>query len=103
VPHAPKYVYTPLSFDAWRRRLIENKITHVIALAPEPVELRWMSQAPEQFRLIVGGIGPSGEWWSRWHLPEKSRRVVGGIVANDSWGLFEFRRVPGQNPGAPQL
>jgi hypothetical protein len=103
VPYAPEYVDTPLSFDAWRRRLLENKITHVIALAPESVELRWMSQAPEQFRLIVGGIGPSGEWWSRWHLPKEYCRVVGGIVADNSWGLFEFRRVPGQDSGAPQL
>jgi hypothetical protein len=72
VPQAPEYVDTPLSFDAWRRRLIENKITHVIALEPASVELRWMTQAPEQFRRVVG------DW---------------------SWGLFEFSPAPGRVAG----
>jgi hypothetical protein len=76
VPQTPEYVDTPLSFEAWRRRLIENKITHVITLTPASVELRWMKQLPEQFRLVVG---------------------------DHSWGLFEFRCAPGQNPGTRQL
>jgi hypothetical protein len=101
VPHAPRYVDTPLSFDAWRRRLIENRITHVIALAPESVELRWMRQAPEQFRFIAGGVGPDDYWWGamNWQVPREFRRVLGGFVGDGSWGLFEFTAAAGPDPG----
>jgi hypothetical protein len=99
VPQAPKYANTPLSFDAWRRRLVENKITHVIALAPESVELRWMREAPEEFRRVADGNVPIDlVWGQNWRMPREYRRVVGGFVADGSWGLFEFRPAPGQDP-----
>ena len=93
VPQVPKYAHTALSFDAWRRRLIENKITHVIALKPESVEARWMTQAPEQFRPVVGdGTSANGE------ADEEFSRLVGPGV----WGLFEVRAAAGQDPGTRQ-
>jgi hypothetical protein len=93
VPQAPKYAGTQLSFDAWRRRLIENKVTHVIALLPESVEVRWMTKAPEQFRRVVcHGTVPDGK------ADQEYRQLVGP----GKWGLFEVTAAVGQDPGTRQ-
>jgi hypothetical protein len=48
-----KAVLARADFDAWLRRLLTAGIDHVVALAPETIEGRWMRKHPELFVPVV--------------------------------------------------
>jgi hypothetical protein len=51
---------TSASFDAWRIRLGEQGITHVMSFAPASIELGWMEHSPDTFLRLVGDDGVWG-------------------------------------------
>jgi hypothetical protein len=48
------------NFDAWRMRLAEQGITHVMSFAPASIELGWMEHSPDNFLRLVGDDGVWG-------------------------------------------
>jgi hypothetical protein len=44
------------SYEAWRRRLLEQNVDYVAAFAPVPLETRWMEEYSDHFELVEVGL-----------------------------------------------
>jgi hypothetical protein len=69
---------------AWVTRLVRQQVDAVVALAPAPLEERWMRQRPELFRPVEvkSPTGANRAWWvdrsaaQRWLEPQPPREPL---------------------------
>lgn len=49
-------------FDAWWRRIVEKKISHVMSFQPVSLELSWLEAHPDRFRRLQGSRVGESAW-----------------------------------------